>query len=123
MAFLEFAHLLWETTKPTNVLTDNNSVTSFFETKAIPPVLWNACDYVLQFNFKIAHIAGSVNTASDFLSHLELKVTEKIRLKIWEDMQTTPIEVITSSLGVTDEKQFFITQADNENESEEQTLD
>ena len=82
MAFLEFAHILWEATKPTIVLTDNKSVTRFFQTKAIPPALWNACDYVLQFNFKFAHIAGSVNTAADFLSRLELKVTEKIRLKI-----------------------------------------
>ena len=68
MAFLEFAHILWETSKPTIVLTDNKSVTRFFQTKAITPSLWNACDYVLQFNFKIAHIAGSVNTAADFLS-------------------------------------------------------
>ena len=97
MAFLEFAHSLWEATKPTIVLTDNKSVTRFFQTKAIPPALWNACDYVLQFNFKIAHIAGSVNTAADFLSRLELKVTEKIRLKIREDIHTTPIEVTTSS--------------------------
>ena len=68
MAFLEFAHILWEATKPTIVLTDNKSVTRFFQTKAIPPALWNACDYVLQFNFKIAQIAGSVNTAADSLS-------------------------------------------------------
>ena len=81
MAFLEFAHILWEATKPTSVLTDNKSVTRFFQTKAIPPSLWNACDYVLQFNFKIAHIAGSVNTAADFLSRLEVKVTERICLK------------------------------------------
>ena len=60
MAFLEFAHILWEATKPTIVLTDNKSVTRFFQTKAIPPYLWNACDYVLQLNLKIAHIAGSV---------------------------------------------------------------
>ena len=46
MAFLEFAHILWEATKPTIVLTDNKSVTRFFQTKAIPPALWNACDYV-----------------------------------------------------------------------------
>ena len=58
MAFLEFAHILWEATKPTIVLTGKKSVTRFFQTKAIPPTLWNACDYVLQFNFKIAHIAG-----------------------------------------------------------------
>ena len=70
LAFLEFAHILWEATKPKIVLTDNKSVTRFFQTKAIPPALWNACEYVLQFNFKIVHIAGSVNTAADFLSGL-----------------------------------------------------
>ena len=121
MAFLECAHILWEATKPSIVLTDNKSVTRFFETKAIPPALWNACDYVLQFNFKIAQIAGSVNTADEFLSRLELKVTEKIRLKIREDIHTTPIEVTTSSSDVADEEQF--THAVDTNESEEQTLE
>ena len=123
MAFLEFAHILWEATKPTVVLTDNKSVTRFFETKAIPPALWNACDYVLQFNFKIAHIAGSVNTAADFLSRLELKVTEKIRLKIREDIHTTPIEVTTSFSDVADEEKIFFTHADDGKVSEEQTLE
>ena len=42
LAFLEFAHILWEATKPTIVLTDNNSVTRFFQTKAVPPALWIA---------------------------------------------------------------------------------
>ena len=123
MALIEFAHILWEATKPTIVLTDNKSVTRFFQTKTIPPALWNACDYVLQFNFKIAHIAGLVNTAADFLSRLELKVTEKIRIKIREDIQTTPIEVTTSSSDVADEVQFFFTHADDSNESKEQTLE
>ena len=70
-----------------------------------------------QFNFKIAHIAGSVNTAADFLSRLELKVTEKIHLKIREDVQTTPIEVSTSSSDVADEEQFFFTQPDSQDET------
>ena len=122
MAFLECAHILWETSKPTVVLTDNKSVTRFFQTKAIPPSLWNACDYVLQFNFKIAHIAGSVNTAAGFLSRLELKVTEKIHLKTREDVQTTHIEVSTSSSEVGDEEQFFFTQPDSQDETEEQIL-
>ena len=122
MAFLEFAHILWESSKPTIVLTDNKSVTRFFQTKAIPPSLWNAYDYVLQFNFEIAHIAGSVNTAADYLSRLELKVTEKIHLKIREDVQTTPIEVSTSSSDVVDEEQFFFTQRDSQDETEEQIL-
>ena len=78
---------------------------------------------MLQFNFKIAHIAGSVKTAADFLFRLELKITEKIRLRIREDFQTTPIEVTTASSNVADEKQFFFTQADNNDESEEQTLE
>ena len=99
---------------------------TFFPNKAIPPALWNACDYVLQFNFKIAHIAGSVNTAADILSKIELKATEKIRLKlqedIREDIQTTPVEVTTTS-SVVAEEQFFFTQADNNVESEEQILE
>ena len=123
MAFLKFAHILWEATKPTIVLTDNKSVTRFFQTKAIPTALWNACDYVLQFNFKITHIAGSVNTTADFLSRLELKVTEKIRLKIREDIHTTPIEMTTSSSDVADEEQMFFTHADDGRESEEQTFE
>ena len=123
MAFFKFAHVLWEATRPTIVLTDNKSVTGFFETKAIPPALWNACDYVLQYYFKKAHVAGSVNTAVDFLSGLELKVTEKIRLKIWEDIQTTHIVVTTSSSDVADEEQFFFTHADDNNEPKEHTLE
>ena len=78
---------------------------------------------MLQFNLKISHIAGSVNTAADFLSRLELKVTEKIRLKIREDIQTKPIELTTSSSDVGDEEQFFFTQADNNDKSDEQTLE
>ena len=118
MVFFEFAHILWEASKLTIVLTDNKSVTRFFQTKAIPPSLWSACDYVLQFNFQIAHIAGSVHTAADFLFTLELKVTEKIHLKIREDIKTTPKEVTTSSSDAADEEQFFFRQADGQHETE-----
>ena len=123
MAFFEFAYILWEVTKPTIVLTDNKSVTRFFQLRAIPPALWNACDCALQFNFKLAHIVGSVNTADDFLCILELKVAEKIRLKIREDIQTTPFEVTTCSSEVADEEKFFFTQADSKFESKKQTLE
>ena len=102
-------------------MTDNKSVTRFFQTKAVPRALWNACDYVLHFNFKIAHIAGTVNTAADFLSRLELIVTEKIRLKVRENNHKTSIEATTSSSDVAGEERFFYTHAHNTNESEEQT--
>ena len=122
MAFLEFGHILREAAQPTVVLTDNKSVSRFFQTKAFPPNLWNKCEYVLQFNFKIAHVACSVNTAADFLFRLELKVREKILLKIRVEVQTTPIEMSTSSSDVADEEQFFFTQADGRDETEETIL-
>ena len=46
-----------------------------------PPTLWIACDYVLQFKFRIMHVAGSQNTAADFRSRLEL--TPKAHLKCY----------------------------------------
>ena len=71
-AFKEFGHIFWGTPKPVIILTDNKSVTRFFQTKIIPPTLWNACDYVMQFSFTIAHIPGKNNTAADYLSRLEI---------------------------------------------------
>ena len=67
MAFNEFGHIYWGATKPLIIMTDSKSVTRFFQTKMIPPPLWNACDFVLQFNFSIAHIPRKKNTAADFL--------------------------------------------------------
>ena len=66
MRFVEFAHILWEATKPAVVLTNEKSVKRFFQTKAIPPTLSKACDYVLQFCFKLAQIPVSVITPIDF---------------------------------------------------------
>ena len=57
--FLEYAHTLWEAPKWAIVLKDKKLVTRFFQTKAIKPTLWTACDYVLQFNLKKTHITGS----------------------------------------------------------------
>ena len=123
MAFLKFAHFLWETTKPTIILTDKQSVKRFYARKASPPALRNACDLVLQFNFKIAHIAGSVDAAADFISELEMKLTETICFKMQEGIQKTHIEVTMSSSDVVDEVQFFFSQEVKENESEEQILE
>ena len=108
-AFLEYSHILGEMTIPTLVLTNNKSVTRFFQTKTTPPALWNACDYVLQFKFHIMLVACSQNTASDFLSRLELSPKEKVHLKLkfLDDILTSSIEVNLQSSGVADEEQFF----------------
>ena len=77
MAILKFAYISREEVKPTKVLTDNRSVTRFFGAKAIQPSLWNVCNYVLQIKFKKAHIVRLFNTAADFVSRLEPKVTRR----------------------------------------------
>ena len=92
-AFKEFRHIFWGTPKPVIILTDNKSVARFFQTKRIPPPLWNACDFVTQFISIIAHIPGKNNTAADYLSRMEMDPTEKLVLKICEDVETQPIEV------------------------------
>ena len=71
---------------------------------------------------KKAHIECSVNKAANFFSRSGLKVTEKVRLKISEDIRTRPTEVTTSSSDAADEEQFFFTQSHNEKETEEQIL-
>ena len=117
-AFKEFGHIFWGTPKPVIILTDNKSVTRFFQTKIIPPPLWNACDFVIQFNFIIAHIPGKNNTAADYLSRLEMEPTEKLVLKIRADVETQPIEVNVQSAGVSEEEQVFFTEEDNEPEEQ-----
>ena len=92
MASKEFGHLFWGATKPVIIMTDSKSVTRFFQTKMIPPPLWNACDFVLQFIFTIAHIPGKMKTAADFLSRLEMDPNENIIIKIREDIPTKPID-------------------------------
>ena len=113
-AFKEFGHIFWGAPKPVIILTDNKAVTLFFQTKLIPPALWNACDYVIQFNFVIAHIPGAQNTAADYLSRLEADPKDKLVMKIREDVQTLPIEINVQSAGVSQEEQIFYTNDDDE---------
>ena len=107
-AFSEFGHLMWGSVFPVIVFTDNRSVTRFFQTKIIPPALWNACDYVLQYNFVIAHVAGAMNTAADFLSRAEWNPTEKLEMNIRNDVNTKAIEVNIQSTGVAEEELLYI---------------
>ena len=93
-------------------MTDSKSVARFFHTKMIPPPLWNACDFVLQFNFTIAHIPGKINTAADFLSRLEMDPNEKIILKIREDIPTKPFEVNIEATGIAREETIFFDPTD-----------
>ena len=117
-AFKEFGHAFWGAPKPVIILTDNKAVTRVFQTKIIPPALWKACDYVIQFNFVIAHIPGAQNTAADYLSRLEVDPKDNLVMKIREDVQTLPIEINVQSAGVSQEEQIFYTNDDDETEEQ-----
>ena len=117
-AFKEVGHIFWGTPQPVIILTDNKSVTRFFQTKIIPLPLWNACGFVIQFIFIIAHIPGKNNTAADYLSRMKMSRTETLVLKIREDVETRPIEVDVQSAGVSEEEQVFFTEEDSEKEEQ-----
>ena len=59
MSFLKIAKFWLKAAKQTIFLIGKKSVAGFFQTEAIPSALWNACDYVLLINLKIALIGGS----------------------------------------------------------------
>ena len=101
-------------------MTDSKSVTRFFQTKMIPPPLRNACDFVLQFNFTIAHIPGKRNTAADFLSRLKMDPNEKIILKPRENIPTQPIEVNIESTGIAQEETVFFDPTDHQETTEKE---
>ena len=49
---------------------------------------------------------------------MEMDPTEKLVLKIREDVETQPIEVNVQSAGVSEEEQVFFTEEDNETEEQ-----
>ena len=53
------------------------------------------------------HVAGTQNTAADFLSRIDLNPKEKVELKIRNDITIQPIQVNLQSTDVTDEEQLF----------------
>ena len=94
-AFLEYSHILWETTLLTIVMIDNRSGTRFFQTEAIPPTLWNASGYVLEINFHIMHVARTHNTAAEFVSRIDLKPRRNPRNKERFSKETLKIKMKT----------------------------
>ena len=78
-AFETYEHYIWGvSSKPIIVLTDNKSVTRFFQAKKLPGNLWNSVDYVLNFRFVLGHIPGKANAAADYLSRVHINPNTKI---------------------------------------------
>ena len=92
-AFDTFAHILRGAKLPVLVLTDNRSLTQFFQAKTIPTPLWTAVDQVLNFSFIIGHIPGKANAAADFLSRVNVDPHTKLSLKISSRMPGKHVEI------------------------------
>ena len=74
----------------------------------IPPPSWNKRNFLLVFNFTIAHIPGKMNTAADILSRLESDAKERTILKIIEDVPAQTIEInIESTVMAQNQPVFF----------------
>ena len=53
------------------------------------------------------HVAGTQNTATDFLSRIDLNPKERIELKLRDDITIRPIQINLQSTDVADEEQLF----------------
>ena len=96
-AFDECAHFLWGVKKLTIVMTNMKPLTRFFQSKTIPPKLWNYCDQALQFDFVLAHAPGFENTAADYLSEIEINLQDRIHLKLHDEILVFKVEIDLAS--------------------------
>ena len=84
------------------VLTDNRSLTQFFQSKSIHPSLSICLDRVLSFNNLLAHIPGKANSAADFFSRMQMdhNLTLEIKLTDHVPIRETEIEAEAKSPNV-----------------------
>ena len=96
-AFDEFKLILWDVKKPTIVMTDNNTLTRFFQSKRILHKLWNYCDQALKFDFVLAHVHGVENLAADYLSIIDINPQDRIHLKLHDKIPVFKVEIDLAS--------------------------
>ena len=96
-AFDEFAHILRGVKKLTIVMTDHRALTRFFQSKRIPPKLWNYCDQALHFDIVLAHVPGVENPAADYLSRIDIHPKDRIHLKLHDEIPVFKVEIDLAS--------------------------
>ena len=92
--FQTFEHYVWGVSdKPIIVLTDNKSVTFFFQTERMPGNLWNAVDFVLSFDFVLGHFSGKANAAAEYLPRIYRDPDTKLKFKLNDRIPVHDIEI------------------------------
>ena len=92
-----FANILWGFEKLVLVLTDNRAVNRSFQTKIIPPTLWNALDHKLSFDIILGHIPRKLNFAADYLSRIHINPKEKLTLRINSKLPISEVQIDTAA--------------------------
>ena len=92
-----FSHFIWGSSRPVIILTDNRSLTQFFQAKTIPTSVWNFLDRVMAFNIIIAHIPGKENCAADFLSRMQTNPSASLSLKLTDKIPVREIQIDTTA--------------------------
>ena len=75
------------------VLTDNKSLTNFFQSKSLHPSLWNFLDRIIAYNIVLAHTAGKANAVADFLSRMKTDSNESLELRLVDSIPMKQIEI------------------------------
>ena len=76
-----FSHFIWGAEKPVIVLTDNKSLTSFFQSKSLHSALWNFMYRLIAYNIVLALIPGRANAAADFLSTIQIDPSQSLEIQ------------------------------------------
>ena len=92
-ALRTFPQFIRRSEKPILTLTDKKSLTSFLETKTIPPSLWNYVDSVTAFNKVVTETLWNATAAADFFSRLQLSQNETIVLNLTEKIPVREAEI------------------------------
>ena len=90
---IHFFHYIWALSHPVVVLTDNRSLTHFFQLNTIPPSLCNFLDRVLSFNIALAHIPDKIYYSADFLSRIQTDKGASLSLKLTDKVPVRDIYV------------------------------
>ena len=92
-ALEHFSHFIWGAEKPVIVLTDNKSLTNFFQSKSLHPSLWKFMDREIAYNIVLANIPGKANAAADFISRMQTDPNESLELQLVDSIPMKQIEI------------------------------
>ena len=88
-----FSLFIWGAEKPVIVLTDNKSLTNFFQSKLLHPALWTFMDRVIAYNNVLPHIPGRAKAAADFLSNMQTDPSQTLELQLLDSIPMKQVAI------------------------------